>query len=139
VLCARAALNVEDRQVADRALSLLRGRAEVTPEIRLLEGYLAFLQQDYPRAFEAANQAAKLDGRLVPALCLKGRSAQAMGKLDEARIAYASALALDPSAPISASRVAELVPGPHCVAESGSQCFTPVANDKPGQPGRFAP
>lgn len=139
VLCARAALNVEDRQVADRALALLRARAEVTPETRLLEGYLAFLQEDYPAAFEAANQAAKLDKRLVPALCLKGRSAQAMGKLDEARIAYASALALDPNAPISASRVAELVPGPHCVGESGSQCITPAPNDEHDRRGRFAP
>ena len=125
MLCAHAALNVEDSKTAARALTMLHRNSAETSETLLLDGYLAFLNADYQKALDSADRAAKLDGRLVPAHCLKGRSAQALGKLDVAELAFAAAVAIDPNAPIAAALIANLSSPPRCTGGDSFQSITP--------------
>jgi tetratricopeptide (TPR) repeat protein len=58
-----------------------------------------FVEKKLPEAFAAAEEALRLDPKLVPALTLKAKLAMAAYRLDVARRSLEQALAIDPRAP----------------------------------------
>jgi tetratricopeptide (TPR) repeat protein len=60
------------------------------------------------RALACAEEALRLAPRLVPALAARAGALAALGRLDDARLAYARALAVDPDAPEALLGAAEL-------------------------------
>lgn len=58
-----------------------------------------FVEKKFPEALAAADEALRLDPKLVPALTLKAKLAMAAYRLDVARRCLEQALALDPRAP----------------------------------------
>jgi tetratricopeptide (TPR) repeat protein len=58
-----------------------------------------FVEKKLPESLAAADEALRLDPRLVPALTLKAKLAMAAYRLDEARRCLEQALAIDPRAP----------------------------------------
>lgn len=149
-LYARAAIAAGDLSAAARALDRSRERG---PELLLLAAYVAFQSGDFtsasekvdlaiahenpatkPRGDEATKllshegrTAAQDDRALLPAYLLKGRSAEAAGRLDDARRAYGDALALDPASKTAAACLARL--------ESSYRCEDPVGKTLvPGLP-----
>ncbi len=100
-LFARAALMLDDLPAAAQAIAMAHSKSPPSPETLLLAAYLAMRSGEYADAWDSAQSALELDGRLVDALCLAGQAAFAMGREDRALGAYAKALELDPSSRIA--------------------------------------
>jgi tetratricopeptide (TPR) repeat protein len=98
---ARAALMLDDLEAAARAMAMARQKSPAAPETLLLAAYVAMRSGDHAAVWDAAQAALELDGRLVPALCLAGQAASAMGRDDRALGAYLEALELDPTSRIA--------------------------------------
>src|SRR4051812_36501520 len=78
----------------------LRGAAPASPGQAAYEKANAFfVEKKLPEALAAAEEALRLDPKLVPALTLKAKLAMAAYRLDEARRCLEQALAIDPRAP----------------------------------------
>jgi Flp pilus assembly protein TadD/predicted Zn-dependent protease with MMP-like domain len=60
------------------------------------EGREALAAGESERAFACAEEALRLSPRLVSALALRARSLAALGRVDDARLAFSRALAVDP-------------------------------------------
>jgi Flp pilus assembly protein TadD/predicted Zn-dependent protease with MMP-like domain len=72
------------------------------------EGRDALAAGDGERALACGDEALRASPRLVPALSLRARALAALDRLDEARLAFARALAVDPGDPEALLGAAEL-------------------------------
>jgi Flp pilus assembly protein TadD len=78
---------------------------------------------EHARALSCADEALRASPRLVPALSLRAAALTELGRLDEARLAYARALAVDPADPETLYGAAQLyvsrLPGDRAAIELG--------------------
>jgi tetratricopeptide (TPR) repeat protein len=98
---AQASLMLGDLDVAAETIRALHEGSSPTPETLLLAAHIAMRRGDFNGAYASASQAAQLDGRFATAYCLMGRACEALGRAEEARQAYAKAVALDPDSPVA--------------------------------------
>ena len=61
--------------------------------------FVSYLREDFPRALDDLNTTLEIDPRHIAALSGKALTLMALGRLDEARVALAAALALNPWIP----------------------------------------
>ncbi len=76
--------------------------------ILLDEAHGALASGDKERAIACADEALRLAPRLVPALSVRASALAALGRLDDARLAFSRALAVDPGDPEALLGAAEL-------------------------------
>jgi Flp pilus assembly protein TadD/predicted Zn-dependent protease with MMP-like domain len=91
-----------------RPLPCLPGEPAAGPEALAGEAALALSGGDHSRAFACAEEATRLSPRLVAALAARAGALAALGRLEEARLAWARALAVDPDDPATLLGAAEL-------------------------------
>jgi tetratricopeptide (TPR) repeat protein len=87
------------RAVALIAVTLWCARAASPGQAAYEKANALFMEKMLPEALAAADEALRLDPRLVPALTLKAKLAMAAYRLDVARRCLEQALAIDPRAP----------------------------------------
>jgi predicted Zn-dependent protease with MMP-like domain/Flp pilus assembly protein TadD len=92
----RGGAQAVERSTARPAPCLPEGR-RVTPATLVEEGRDALDDGRNDRALACAEEAVRLAPRLVPALALRASALGALGRLDDARLAWGRALAVDPS------------------------------------------
>jgi len=114
VLFARAALAAGDVESASRVIQAVHQRGSQSAETLLVAGFIALRENEFAIASEVAGQALRLDPSLAAAYCIRGESAEATGRLDEAKEAYQTALGHDPGAKAAANRLDELSAAHHC-------------------------
>ena len=89
------------------ALPCLTGNDPALPDL-LDQAGRAYEQGRYEDALECAREASRIDGMSVAAHHFRGAALTELGKVEEARTAYARALALDPDDPEVLRSVADL-------------------------------
>ena len=98
--------------LAERVLSrpspCLPSRPDASPAALAEEGRDLLSDGSSERALACADEALRLSPRLVAALSLRAGALGALGRLDDARLAWARALAIDPSDPEALLGAAEL-------------------------------
>jgi Flp pilus assembly protein TadD/predicted Zn-dependent protease with MMP-like domain len=95
-------------RAAPRPAPCLPDGARVTAAALVSEGRGALDAGRHEQALACADEAARASPRLVPALSLRAAALGGLGRLDDARLAWARALAVDPSDPEALLGAAEL-------------------------------
>ncbi|MCG8406517.1 MAG: tetratricopeptide repeat protein [Phycisphaerales bacterium] len=107
-LFARSALMSGNLEDADKAITEFNRRNPPTAETLLLKAYISYKRGDYASTREAAEKAFQLDNQMKPALWLSGQAARATGRIEQAKDAYARALAMDPDSKATRAMLAAL-------------------------------
>ncbi len=84
------------------------GRGGATPKLLVSRAAVELEHGVHGRALSCADEALRASPRLVPALHLRAAALAELGRLDDARLAYAQALAVDPDDPETLLGAAEL-------------------------------
>jgi len=86
----------------------LSGEDAAVPRVLVQEGRKALSAGESERALACAEEAARISPRLVSALTLRADALGALDRVDDARLAFSRALAVDPSDPEALLGTAEL-------------------------------
>jgi len=84
------------------------GRGPAAPHLLVQRAMLELDRGDLPKALACAEEALRAAPRLVAALHSRAAALTALGRLDDARLAYAQALAVDPDDPETLHGAADL-------------------------------
>jgi tetratricopeptide (TPR) repeat protein len=103
----RTAPHPEPR-VDEKRLPCLPGEPRTAPGALAEESSVALARGENDRALACAEEALHLSPRLVPALVARAGALGALGKVDEARLAWSRALAVEPSDPDALLGAADL-------------------------------
>jgi tetratricopeptide (TPR) repeat protein len=104
----RAAAGAPAVEKAGRPTPCLPGEAEATPGTLVAEGRDALDAGQKDRALACGEEALRIAPRLVGALALRAEALGALGRLEDARLAFTRAIAVDPSDPEALLGAAEL-------------------------------
>jgi tetratricopeptide (TPR) repeat protein len=97
-----------DGAILPRQAPCIADGASATPANLVAEGRDALDAGNGERALACAEDAVRIAPRLVPALSLRASALGALGRLDDARLAWSRTLAVDPSDPDALLGAAEL-------------------------------
>ncbi len=98
----------QGERISERPAACLAAEPYASAGVLAEEGRDALAADAKERALACAEEALRLSPRLVQALAVRAEALAALGRVDDARLAYARALAVDPSDPEALLGAAEL-------------------------------
>ncbi len=125
-LYTRAALMLDDLDIAAEAVRALQANNPHTPEPLLLAAYVALRQGAPEQAVEAAGGAIRMNERLFTAHCLMGLACEALGRLDRAEESYAKAASLEPDSQVAGVLLERLRKGMEAAAGGADRQKPPI-------------
>lgn len=103
-----ASLGGDPRAQLPKSARCLPGEARAAPGLLAEEAAVAVSKGEGERALACSDEAIRIAPRLVQALAARAAALAALGRLDEARLAWARTLAVDPADPSALLGAAEL-------------------------------